>query len=53
MVIAISFAAAIALQALIMDWVIPSMINALDDRFHETGRHGTGDVFVDSPFGFD
>ena len=25
----------------------------LDDRFHETGRHGTGDLFVDSPFGFD
>jgi hypothetical protein len=24
----------------------------LDDRFHETGRHGTGDLFVDSPFGF-
>jgi hypothetical protein len=25
----------------------------LDDRFRETGRHGTSDVFVDSPFGFD
>ena len=25
----------------------------LDDRFHETGRHGTGDLFMDSPFGFD
>ena len=25
----------------------------LDDRFHETGRYGTGDLFVDSPFGFD
>src|ERR1700730_8191257 len=24
----------------------------LDDRFHETGRHGTGDLFMDSPFGF-
>jgi hypothetical protein len=25
----------------------------LADRFHETGGHGTGDLFVDSPFGFD
>lgn len=31
----------------------PSQQKRLDDRFHETGRHGTGDVFVDSPFGFD
>jgi len=23
----------------------------LDDRFHETGTHGTGDLFVDSSFG--
>src|SRR6516162_3646215 len=23
---------------------------SLDDRFHETGRHGTGDSFVDSSF---
>jgi hypothetical protein len=30
MVTAISFAAAIALPALIIDWVIPPMINALD-----------------------
>jgi hypothetical protein len=30
MVTAISFAAAIALPALIIDWVIPQMINALD-----------------------
>jgi hypothetical protein len=29
-VTAISFAAAIALPALIIDWVIPPMINALD-----------------------
>src|SRR5258708_35175734 len=25
----------------------------LDDRFHETGGHGTGDSFVDSSFVFD
>jgi hypothetical protein len=25
----------------------------LDDRFHETGSHGTDDLFADSPFGFD
>src|ERR1700731_4211962 len=25
----------------------------LDDRFHETGSHGTGDSFVDSSFVFD
>jgi putative ABC transport system substrate-binding protein len=29
------------------------LLRELDDRFHETGRHGTGDLFVDSPFGFD
>src|SRR6202022_1062006 len=26
---------------------------SLDDRFHETGSHGTGDSFVDSSFVFD
>jgi hypothetical protein len=30
MVTAISFAAAIALPALIIDWVIPPLINAVD-----------------------
>jgi hypothetical protein len=33
--------------------VLGSAGGTLDDRFHETGRHGTGDLFVDSPFGFD
>src|ERR1700726_2047865 len=28
-------------------------IGTLDDRFHETGSHGTGDSFVDSSFVFD
>ena len=25
-------------------------LHQLDDRLHETGRHGTGDSFVDSSF---
>jgi hypothetical protein len=32
MVTAISFAAAIALPALLIDWVMPKMINALDRK---------------------
>jgi putative ABC transport system substrate-binding protein len=28
---------------------LPELAVALDDRFHETGRHGTDDLFVDSP----
>jgi hypothetical protein len=27
-------------------------MDKLDDRFHETSRHGTGDSFVDSSFVF-
>jgi putative ABC transport system substrate-binding protein len=34
------------------DWKF-ERLRELDDRFRETGRHGTSDVFVDSPFGFD
>src|SRR5436190_22533458 len=32
---------------------LPALAADIDDRFHETGRHGTGDLFEDSPDGFD